>query len=92
MSYRVKVYGQAKHYEGIVVSDKMHKTRAVVVERLKKDSLYGKYVRVKAKFKAHDSNNSSHMGDKVEIISSRPISRDKRWRVARVINVAPRNE
>lgn len=73
---------------GTVVSDKMEKTVVVAVERLVQHSLYEKSVRQTAKFKAHDENNESHLGDKVKIMETRPISKDKRWRVIEVVEKA----
>jgi len=64
---------------GVVVSDKMNKTRVVKVERLKKHPKYLKYFRVSIKFKAHDENNEYKIGDKVIIEQSRPLSKEKRW-------------
>ena len=70
---------------GTVVSDKMDKTVVVAVERLVQHSLYSKSVRQTEKFKAHDENNESNIGDKVKIMETRPISKDKRWRVVEVV-------
>jgi len=70
---------------GIVTSDKMNKTRVVVVERRVSHGKYGKYMTKRTKFKAHDEKNETKTGDKVEIVESRPLSRDKRWRVERLI-------
>jgi len=70
---------------GVVVSDKMDKTVVVLVSRLIKHSVYKKYIRRRAKFMAHDEQNDAHMGDTVEIIESRPLSRFKRWRLIRII-------
>lgn len=67
--------------EGIVVSDKMHKTRVVEVERFKKNAKYLKYYRVSRRFKAHDENNEYKAGDKVIIEETRPISKEKRWKI-----------
>ncbi len=66
---------------GVVVSDKMMKTRVVAVASLKKHPKYLKYYKVTTKFKAHDENNEYKMGDKVTIEESRPLSREKRWRI-----------
>lgn len=70
---------------GIVVSDKMDKTRVVVVERRLAHMKYGKYMTKRAKYKAHDERNEFRLGDRVEIIESRPLSRDKRWRIERLV-------
>jgi len=74
-----------KRMVGVVVSDKMDKTVVVVVNRLVQHPSYKKYIRRRAKFRAHDESNTARMGDKVEIIQSRPLSRTKRWRLSRVI-------
>jgi small subunit ribosomal protein S17 len=66
---------------GVVVSDKMMKTRVVAVSSLKKHPKYLKYYKVTTKFKAHDENNEYKTGDKVTIEEARPMSREKRWRI-----------
>ena len=76
---------ERKNRIGRVVSDKMDKTVVVAVERLVQHSLYSKSVRQTEKFKAHDENNESNIGDKVKIMETRPISKDKRWRVVEVV-------
>ena len=70
---------------GVVIGDKMNKTRVVVVERRLAHAKYGKYMTKRAKYKAHDEKNETRVGDRVEIIESRPLSREKRWRVERLI-------
>lgn len=70
---------------GLVVSDKMDKTIVVAVEDFVRHSLYGKSVKRTKKFKAHDENNECNIGDKVRIMETRPLSRDKRWRLVNVI-------
>jgi small subunit ribosomal protein S17 len=67
--------------QGTVVSDKMSKTRVVAVERSKKHKRYGKYYKVTMRYKAHDELGEYKTGDKVVMEESRPISRDKRWRI-----------
>jgi small subunit ribosomal protein S17 len=74
--------------EGLVVSDKMDKTAVVAVVRLKRHPLYGRVQRVTKKFKAHDENNECHVGDRVRIMETRPISRDKNWRVLQIVERA----
>ncbi len=74
-----------KTMTGVVVSDKMDKTVVVLVNRLVKHPVYKKYIRRSAKFMAHDEQNSARMGDTVEIIQSRPLSRHKRWRITKVL-------
>lgn len=66
---------------GIVVSDKMTKTRVVAVDWLKVHKKYRKHYRVTTKFKAHDENNEYKKGDKVIIQETKPLSREKRWRI-----------
>ena len=73
---------------GIVTSDKMDKTIAVTVEDFVRHSLYGKAVKKTKKFKAHDEDNSCHIGDKVRIMETRPLSKDKRWRVVDIVEKA----
>ena len=70
---------------GVVTSDKMQKTRVVLVERRLAHKKYGKYMTSRTKYKAHDEKNEYKTGDKVVIVESRPLSRDKRWRVERLI-------
>jgi small subunit ribosomal protein S17 len=70
---------------GVVTSDKMNKTRVVVVERRVSHGKYGKYLTKRTKFKAHDEKNEYKTGDKVIIVESRPLSRDKRWRIEKLI-------
>ncbi len=67
--------------EGVVVSDKMNKTRVVAVNRLKIHPRYKKYYKVTARFKAHDENNEYKIGDKVVIEETKPLSKEKRWRI-----------
>jgi small subunit ribosomal protein S17 len=77
--------GARKKKVGTVVSDKMDKTVVVRVERLVPHDVYKKYVRRRVTFKAHDEKNEFQVGDRVEIVETRPMSKDKRWRVARLI-------
>ncbi len=77
--------GNRKTLTGIVVSDKMDKTVVVRVERLVRHPIYHKTVKRRKKFKAHDETNQCGVGDKVIIIESRPLSRDKRWRVKEIL-------
>lgn len=74
--------------QGVVVSDKMDKTVTVRVERLVRHPRYKKFVRQRKKYKAHDPNNECGVGDLVSISETRPLSRDKRWRVRRVLKSA----
>lgn len=77
--------GRRKVRVGVVVSDRMDKTVVVAVERLMRHPLYGKTVKRTKKFHAHDENNECQVGDVVEIMETRPLSKTKRWRVSRVI-------
>lgn len=73
---------------GKVISDKMDKTIVVAIERLVQHPLYKKSIKKTVKFKAHDENNESHIGDIVEVMETRPLSKDKRWRVTQIIERA----
>jgi small subunit ribosomal protein S17 len=79
-----------KTMEGVVVSDKMDKTRTVRVTRTVRHPFYAKVMTKSSKFHVHDESNSSHEGDHVEIASTRPLSKLKRWRLVRVVKAAPR--
>ena len=83
-----EIRGKRKVLTGVVVSDKMDKTRTVSVERLVHDDRYGKTLKRAAKFHAHDEANESKIGDKVEIMSTRPLSKTTKWRVAKVVEKA----
>lgn len=74
---------------GHVVSDKMDKTVVVRVETKVRHPLYGRIIKQSKKFKAHDENNESRIGDKVKIMETRPLSKEKRWRVVEVMEKAP---
>ena len=73
---------------GIVVSDKMDKTVVVATEEIVRHSLYGKVVKRTKKFKAHDENNTCGIGDTVKIMETKPLSKDKRWRVVEIVEKA----
>ena len=73
---------------GIVVSDKMDKTIVVAIKTKVRHPLYGKMVNRTRKFKAHDENNDAHVGDTVSIMETRPLSKDKRWRVVEIVERA----
>ena len=83
-----KEQGIRKTREGVVVSDKMDKTVVVEVKRLVSHPLYHKIIRRRKKFKAHDPENACRVGDKVLIEETRPLSRDKRWRVKAILEKA----
>jgi small subunit ribosomal protein S17 len=76
---------QRKVLVGRVTSDAMDKTIVVQVERLKRHTRYGKVMRFHKKYKAHDEDNSAHIGDRVKIIESKPISKEKRWALVEVL-------
>ncbi len=73
---------------GRVLSNRMDKTVVVQVERLKRHKLYGKVIKTRNKFKAHDEENACQIGDLVQIVESRPLSRDKRWIVTEIMEQA----
>jgi len=76
---------QRKRLVGVVTSDKMDKTVVVTVTTVKRHPLYGKVMKVDKKYKAHDEQNECREGDRVEIIESQPISRNKRWAVVSIV-------
>lgn len=73
---------------GRVVSDKMQKTIVVAIEELVQHKLYKKAVKRTVKFKVHDENNSAHIGDRVSIMETRPLSKQKRWRLVNIVEKA----
>ncbi len=77
--------GNKKTRVGIVVSDKMEKTVVVKVDQLIKHPVYKKYIKRRVTYKAHDEQNSCAIGDKILIVETRPLSRDKRWRVREIL-------
>ena len=83
-----KERGRRKVRIGTVVSDKMDKTIVVAVETRVKHKPYGKIVKQTKKFKVHDENNECRIGDKVKIMETRPLSREKRWRLVEIIEKA----
>lgn len=84
----VAARGRRKARIGRVVSDKMQQTVVVGIEQIVRHPLYGKTMRRTKKFKAHDENNECGVGDTVEIMETRPISKEKNWRVVRIIEKA----
>lgn len=82
----IESIGKRKIKTGIVASDKMNKTIVVKVERLTKHPGYKKTIRRFKKFKAHDENNSAKTGDRVSIIETRPLSKEKCWRLFGILN------
>lgn len=79
---------QRKTVTGTVVSDKMAKTRVVDVERRFRHPFYGKVMKRRSRFYAHDEANESKLGDLVELMETRPLSKLKRWRVSKIIQKA----
>ncbi len=73
---------------GVVVSNKMQKTIVILVERKTKHPIYGKFVKKSTKFKAHDEENTCNIGDTVRIMETRPLSKDKCWRLVEIIERA----
>ena len=73
---------------GIVVSDKMDKTIVVAVKDSVKHPVYGKVIKNTYKLKAHDENNECRVGDKVKVMETRPLSKDKRWRLVEIVEKA----
>ena len=80
--------GQRKVRVGRVISDKMDKTVIVQIANLKRHPLYKKTIQVRVRFKVHDETNECKVGDLVRIVETRPISKEKRWRVAEVVEKA----
>jgi small subunit ribosomal protein S17 len=77
-----------KERVGVVTSDKMNKSVTVLVERRVKHPKYGKFVKLSSKFMAHDEKEEAHIGDTVRIMETRPVSKQKRWRLVEVIERA----
>ena len=84
----MKNRGNKRIIKGVVVSSTMDKTIVVRTERLVKHPVFHKYVRKYVKYKAHDEDNSCNIGDKVLIVESRPLSREKRWRMREILERA----
>jgi small subunit ribosomal protein S17 len=77
--------GERKNREAVVVSDAMQKTRVVKIERVFRHPRYQRVIRMSKKLKAHDENNESRVGDRVLIEETRPMSKEKRWRIRKVL-------
>ena len=77
-----------KQQTGLVISNKMQKTITVAVDRRMKHAMYGKFIRKTTKFTAHDENNDCNIGDTVKIMETRPLSKNKRWRLVEIIERA----
>ena len=80
--------GYRKVREGLVVSDKMDKTIVVEIKTRVRHPLYGKIMNKTSKLKAHDENNECGIGDRVRVMETRPLSRDKRWRLVEIVEKA----
>ena len=80
--------GRRKHREGVVVSNKMTKTVVVKVERRVANRKYGKIITRAERYKAHDEAQACQVGDRVRIVETRPLSKDKRWRVVEILERA----
>jgi small subunit ribosomal protein S17 len=80
---------KSKKLDGIVVSDKMTDTIVVSVSRYFKHPKYGKFISKQKKYKAHDAGNTAHIGDKVEIVECRPISKDKHFKLSQILIKKP---
>lgn len=87
---QVERRGRRKTRVGQVVSDKMDKTAVVAVTRLVRHPLYGRFVKKTSRFKVHDEKNECRTGDTVKISETRPLSKDKRWRLVEVMKKAAR--
>ena len=81
--------GKRRVETGVVTSDKMQKTRRVEIPRLVKHARYGKYIKRRTICYVHDEKNESKVGDKVEIMETRPLSKNKNWRLVRIVQKAP---
>jgi small subunit ribosomal protein S17 len=81
----IKIRGNRKTRVGVVISDKMDKTVVVRVDQMVKHPVYKKFIKRRVTFKAHDEENRCNIGDKVSVVETRPLSRDKRWRVREIL-------
>ncbi|QSB04532.1 30S ribosomal protein S17 [Natronoglycomyces albus] len=88
MSEQTTTRGRRKVLQGLVVSDKMDKTAVIEVEDRVKHPLYGKVMRRTKKYKAHDESNECGIGDRVQIMETRPLSKTKRWRIVEILEKA----
>lgn len=88
MEEQEKNASRKTEFVGVVTSDKMQKTIVVEITTRKLHPLYKKYVKRSKKVKAHDEKNEAHIGDTVRVVESRPLSRDKRWRLVEILERA----
>jgi len=89
---KIKKQANVKTLKGVVISDKMDKTIVVSVSRFVKHSFYGKFFKVNKKYKVHDENNEYKIGNMVEIVSTRPFSKDKKFKVVASLENEPKGE
>ncbi|HKI45407.1 MAG TPA: 30S ribosomal protein S17 [Balneolales bacterium] len=82
------VRNQRKQRTGVVVSNKMNKSITVAVDRQVKHPIYGKFIKKTRKYMAHDENNDANIGDRVRIMETRPLSKNKKWRLVEIIERA----
>ena len=82
------VRNQRKQRTGLVVSNKMNKSITVAVDRQVKHPIYGKFIKKTRKYMAHDENNDANIGDRVRIMETRPLSKNKKWRLVEIIERA----
>ena len=80
--------GNRKSKIGVVISDKMNKSRVIAVKRYLQHPLYGKFIRKTSKFMVHDDNNESRVGDVIKVMETRPLSKRKRWRLVEIVRKA----
>ena len=88
MNDKENMLKKRKEYVGQVISDKMEKTVVVAIDRMVQDPRYKKFLKRTSKLKAHDEKNEAHVGDRVKLIETRPLSREKRWMVIEVLERA----
>src|SRR4249920_4027129 len=89
MSEQTQERGKRRVEVGVVTRDKMSKTRRVEIPRLIKHPKYGKYIKRRTVCHVHDETNQSHVGDTVEIMETRPLSKMKHWRLVRIVRKGP---
>lgn len=85
MEKPVETRARRKERVGVVVSDKMNKSILVAIQRQVKHPIYGKFIKKTTKLMAHDENDDAHQGDTVRIVETRPLSKNKRWRLVEII-------
>lgn len=88
MEQKQKTRNTRKQLTGRVVKNQMDKTLVVSVERRQKHNLYGKFITRTSRFKAHDEQNDANVGDLVQLMETRPLSKDKRWRLVEILERA----